>query len=127
MVTSRRSVTKGRWTRSFIVAFLASTAAVMFIALSGCYPKTAIIDVKDKENNKKQMLITYDRNMENISATVDGKNIVVGKPHEFPIELKEHTRRIVAIHPGPVIVFEGSYCIWVKNRWIAYPPGTPCP
>jgi hypothetical protein len=127
MVTSRRSVTKGRWSRGFIVAFLASTAAVMFIALSGCYPKTAIIDVKDEKNNPKKMMITYDRNMKNISATVDGKNIEVSKPHEFPIVLGGHTKRIVGIYPGPMIVFEGSSCIWFNNRWIGYPPGTVCP
>jgi hypothetical protein len=100
----------------------------MFIALSGCYPKTAIIDVKDNENNKKQMLITYDRTMENISATVDGKELRVTDKIPFPIEVGgKHTRRIGAIYPGPVIVFEGSTCVLIKNRWIGYPPGTVCP
>lgn len=124
----RRSITENRWTRGFTVAFLAMAAAVMFIALAACSPKTAIIDVKDEKNNPKKMMITYDRNMENISATVDGKNIEVSKPHKFPIELGEHTRRIVGIHQGPVIVFEGSTCVLIgDNRWIGYPAGTPCP
>lgn len=127
MVTPRRPITEKRWTRGFTAAYLASTAAVLFIVLPACYPKTAIIDVTDKANNKKQMLITYDRNMENISATVDGKNIEVFGPHKFPIVLGEHTKKIVGIYPGPIIVFEGSSCVWVKNRWIGYPPGTPCP
>jgi hypothetical protein len=104
-------------------------AAVMFIALPACSPRTAIIDVKDEMNNPKKMMITYDRKMENISATVDGKNIEVSKPQKFPIELGEHTRKIVEIHHGPLIVFAGSptRCILVGGKWIAYPPGTPCP
>ncbi len=48
MVTPRRSITEKRWTRGFTVAFLAITAAVLFIALPACYPKTAIIDVTDE-------------------------------------------------------------------------------
>jgi hypothetical protein len=58
---------------------------------------------------------------------VDGKNIEVSKPHKFPMELGEHTRRIVGIHHGPVIVFEGSTCVLIGYRWIGYPPGTVCP
>jgi hypothetical protein len=80
----RRSSTENRWNRGFTVAFLAMAAAVMIIALAACSPKTAIIDVKDEKNNPKKMMITYDRNMENISATVDGKNIEVSKATQIP-------------------------------------------
>ena len=54
MVTPRRSITEGRWTRSITIAFLAIAAAVMFIALSGCGTrKTTIIDVKDNGIQEK--------------------------------------------------------------------------
>ena len=129
MITSRRSITEKRWIRSFTVAFLAMAAAVMFISLSACSSRTAIIDVKDEMNNPKKMMITYDRNMENVSATVDGKNIEVSRSHKFPIDLGEHTKKIVEIHHGPLIVFSGSpsRCVLVGTKWIGYPPGTPCP
>ena len=126
MATPRRSIAEGRWTRSFTIAFLAMTAAVMFIALPGCYPKTAIIDVKDAKNNPKKMLITYDRNMENISATVDGEALKVTKKN-LPVKLGDHSRILGAIYPGPMIVFEGSSCVYFNHHWIGYPPGTPCP
>ena len=51
MVTPRRSVTERRWTRGFIVAFLAIAAAVLLTAqpVRGEHVRTTIIDVKDNE------------------------------------------------------------------------------
>ena len=72
------------------------------------------------------MKITHDPRME-ISATVDGIALTVSEKKPFPIILGEHSRIIGAINPGPVIVFEGSTCVFINNRWIAYPPGTTCP
>ena len=127
MVTPRRSVTKVRWIRGFIVAFLAITAAIMFTAQPvAMAAERLVVDVKDGDKVKK-MEIWHDSDMTNVVAIVDGKALKVSDKQDFPIKLGEHTKRIVAIHPGPVIVFEGSWCALVGGRWIAYPPGTPCP
>jgi ribosomal protein L14 len=127
-MTPRRSITEKRWTRGFTVAFLAFAAAVMFIALPACSSlKTTIVDVKDNAGNVHNMKIKVDEANDNVSATVDGIAMNVTKKIPFPVKLGDHSRSIGAIYPGPMIVFEGSSCVWVKNRWIAYPPGTPCP
>lgn len=127
MVTPRRPITEKRGTRGFTAAFLAIAAAVLFIALPACSPKTTIVDVKDNEGKVHKMTIKVDETNDNVSATVDGNALKVTEKIPLPVKLGEHSRTLGAIHPGPIIVFEGSSCVWVKNRWIAYPPGTPCP
>ena len=123
----RRSITEKRWTRGFLVAFLAITAAILLIAqpIAVNADKLAI-DVKDGDKAKK-MEIVHDSALENVVATVDGKELKVSNRQSFPIVLGPHTQKIVAIYPGPVIVFEGSTCVLIGKRWIAYPPGTICP
>jgi hypothetical protein len=126
-VTPRRSITEKRWPRGFIVAFLAITAIFLWIAQPvAMAADRLVIDVKDGDKVKK-MEIWHDSEMTNVVAIVDGKKVDVSDRKPFPIELGPHTRRIVAIHPGPVIVFEGSTCILVGGKWIGYPPGTICP
>jgi hypothetical protein len=129
MVTPRRSVKKVRWIRGFIVAFLAFTAAILLTAK----PVMAnawglIIDVKDDGGNVKKMTIRANETMDKVSATVDGKELKVSDKIPYPVEVGgKHTRKIGAIYPGPTIVFEGSSCVLIGNRWISYPPGTKCP
>jgi len=135
MVTPRRSITKGRWIRGFIVAFLASTAAILLtakpvIASDKATAKPVIanvwelsFNVKDGKEVKK-MVIKVDEAKDQVSATVDGEPVKVSEKIPFPVKLGDHSRILGAIYPGPVIVFEGSYCVWVKNRWIGPPP---CP
>ena len=127
MVTPRRSITEGRWTRGFTVAFLAIAAAVLFIALPACSTKSTIIDVKDNQGIARKMTIKVDETKDQVFATVDGEPLTVSEKKPFPVKLGEHTQQIRAIYPGPVIVFGGSSCYFINNRWIAYPPGTPCP
>ena len=131
MVTPRRSITNKRWIGGFIVAFLAITAAIMLVAqpvamAAGEGAKRLVIDVKDGDK-VKQMEIWHDSDMTNVVAIVDGQALKVSDKQVFPILLGEHTKRIVAIHPGPVIVFEGSWCALIGGKWIAYPPGSVCP
>jgi len=135
MVTPRRSITKWRWTRCFIVAFLASSAAILLtakpvLASDKATAKPVIanvwelsFNVKDGKEVKK-MVIKVDEAKDHVSATVDGEPVNVPGKTPFPVKLGEHTRILGAIYPGPVIVFEGSYCVWVKDRWIGTPP---CP
>jgi hypothetical protein len=86
-----------------------------------------VIDVKDGDKVKK-LEIVHDSSMENVVATVDGREeLKVSKRQPFPIELGPHTKRIVGIYPGPIIVFEGSTCVLIGGKWIGYPPGTVCP
>lgn len=126
-MTPRRMITEMRWTRGYIVAFLAMTAAIMFVAQPvAVNAERLVIDVKD-DSKVEKMELWYDSGMTNVTAIVDGKALKVSDPKPFPIMLGPHTQKIVAIHPGPVIVFEGSSCIWIGGRWIAYPPGTVCP
>jgi len=126
-MTPRRSNTEKRWIRGFIVAFLAITATILLIAQPvAMAADRLVVDVKDGDKVKK-MEIWYDSDMANVTAIVDGKPLNVSDRKPFPIVLGPHTQKIVAIHPGPVIVFEGSTCIWLGTRWIAYPPGTVCP
>lgn len=126
-MTPRRSITEERWPRGFMVAFLSIMAAIMGIAQPvAMAADRLVIDVKDGDKVKK-MEIWHDSEMSNVVAIVDGKKVDVSDRKPFPIELGPHTRRIVAIHPGPVIVFEGSTCVWLGGKWIAYPPGTVCP
>jgi hypothetical protein len=126
-MTPRRSITERRWTRGFIVAFLAITATIMVIAQPvAVNAERLVIDVKDG-NKVEKMELWYDSGMTNVTAIVDGKALKVSDPKPFPIILGPHTQKIVAIYPGPVIVFEGSSCTWLGGRWIAYPVGTPCP
>jgi hypothetical protein len=127
----RRSITEKRWIRGLIVAFLAITAAILLIAqpvaVNAAGGDRLVIDAKDGDKVKK-MEIWHDSDMANVTAIVDGKKLNVSDKKPFPIILGPHTQKIVAIYPGPVIVFEGSTCICLPgNRWIAYPPGTPCP
>ena len=136
MVTPRRSVKKGRWTRSFIVAFLAITAAVLFTAnpviasdMATAKPVIANVwelsfNVNDDGGKVRKMSIRVDETNDKVSATVDGKPMNVPDKIPFPVKLGEHSRKIVAIYPGPTIVFEGSYCVYIKDRWIGTPP---CP
>jgi hypothetical protein len=126
-VTPRRSITEKRAIRGFIVAFLAVTAAFLLIAQPvAMAADRLVIDVKDGDKTKK-MEIWHDSDMTNVVAIVDGKKVDVSDRKPFPIVLGPHTQKIVAIHPGPVIVFEGSTCVWLGGKWIAYPPGTVCP
>jgi len=128
MVTSRRSVTKGRWTRSFIVAFLAITAAVLFTAkpvIANTWELS--IDLKNDAGKANKLMIRVDEAKDQVSATVDGKPVKVSDKIPYPVKLGDHSRKIGAIYPGPTIVFEGSYCIFIKNRWISVPAGYPCP
>jgi hypothetical protein len=127
MITPRRSVTEKRWTRGFTVAFLAMAAAVLFLALPACSTKSRIIDVKDNAGKVHKMTIMVDETNDQVSATVDGNALKVSEKIPFPVKLGEHSRNIGAIYPGPTIVFEGSSCVWVNNRWIGYPAGTVCP
>lgn len=127
MTTPRGSVTEKRWTRGFTVAFMAMAAAVLFIALPACGLKTTIVDVKDNKGMIHKMTIQIDETNDQVSATVDGNAMNVPEKKPFPVQLGEHSRSIAGIYPGPVIVFEGSSCVWVKNRWIGYPAGTVCP
>lgn len=125
MVTPRRSVAEVRWTRGFIVAFLAMTAAVMLAAQPVLAEEWELMfDVKD---GGKKMRIKYDETKDKVTATMDGKELKVSEKVPFPIVLGRHTGKIAAIYPGPAIVFEGSTCVLIKNRWIGYPPGTVCP
>lgn len=125
MVTPRRSVAEARWTRGFIVAFLAMTAAVMLAAQPVLAEEWELMfDVKD---GGKKMRIKYDETKDKVTATMDGKELKVSEKVPFPIVLGKHTGKIAAIYPGPAIVFEGSTCVLIKNRWIGYPPGTVCP
>jgi hypothetical protein len=124
MATPRRSVTKGRWTRGFTVAFLAIAAAVLLTAqpvLANTWELS--IDVKDAGKVKK-MVIKVDEAKDQVSATVDGKPVKVSDKIPFPVKLGEHSRKIGAIYPGPTIVFEGSSCVYIKGHWIGTPP---CP
>lgn len=126
-MTPRRSIAEKRWIRGFTVAFLAITATILLIAQPvAMAADRLVIDVKDGDKVKK-MEIWHDSDMSNVTAIVDGKPMNVSDRKPFPIVLGPHTQKIVAIHPGPVIVFEGSNCIWLGGKWIAYPPGTPCP
>jgi hypothetical protein len=127
MVTPRRSVTKVRGIRGFIVAFLTIAAAILLIARPiAVNAEKLSIDVKEGDKARK-MEIVHDSDHENVVATVDGKEVKVSNKQTFPIILGPHTQKIVAIHPGPVIVFEGSTCVLIGRKWIAYPPGTICP
>ena len=121
----RRSIKEKRWIRGFIVAFLAITATILLIAQPvAMAADRLVVDAKDGDKVKK-MEIWHDSDMANVTAIVDGQTLKVTERKTFPIALGPHLRKIVAIHPGPVIVFEGSTCIWIPpNRWIAYPPGT---
>ncbi len=115
----------------FIVAFLAITAAVMFVAQPvAVNAERLVIDVKDGGKVEK-MELWYDSGMSNVSAIVDGKAMKISDLKPFPIELGSHARKIAAILPGPVIVFEGSTCTCYPVpgglRCIAYPVGTVCP
>lgn len=126
-MTPRRSITEKKAIRCFIVAFIGITASIMLIAQPAAMAADRlVIDVKDGDKVKK-MEIWHDSEMTNVVAIVDGRKVDVSDRKPFPIVLGEHTRRIVAIHPGPVIVFEGSTCVWLGGKWIAYPPGTVCP
>ncbi|HLN90455.1 MAG TPA: hypothetical protein VK429_01190 [Patescibacteria group bacterium] len=91
------------WIRVLIVAFVAIAAAILWIA---------------------QPDVATAAKME---AAVDGQNLEVSERILFPITPGEQTQKIAAIDPGPVIVFEGSWCALVGGRWIAYPPDTVCP
>ena len=123
----RRSITEKRWIRGFTVAFLAITAAILLAAQPvAMAADRLVIDVKDGDKVKK-MEIWHDSDMSNVTAIVDGKPMNVSDRKPFPIVLGPHTQKIVAIHPGPVIVFEGSTCVLIGYRWIGYPPGTVCP
>jgi hypothetical protein len=127
----RRSITEKRWIRGFIVAFLAITAAILLIAqpvVVNAAGGRHVIKVKDGDR-EKSMEIWYDSDMANVTAIVDGKALQVSDPKSFPIILGPNIKKIVAIYPGPVIVFEGSpYCICLPgNRWVGYPPGSVCP
>jgi hypothetical protein len=126
-VTPRKSNTGKGEIRGFIVSFLAITAAILLFAQTvAVAADRLVVDVKDGDKVKK-MEIWHDSDMTNVIAIVDGKPLNVSDRKPFPIILGPHTQKIVAIHPGPVIVFEGSTCIWLGGKWIAYPPGTPCP
>lgn len=126
-MTPRRSITEKKAIRCFIVAFIGITASIMLIAQPAAMAADRlVIDVKDGDKVKK-MEIWHDSDMGNVIAIVDGKPLNVSDRKPFPIILGPHTQKIVAIHPGPVIVFEGSNCILLGGKWIAYPPGTPCP
>ena len=150
MATPRRSVKKVRWTRGFIVAFLAFTAAILLTAkpviasemvtakpgmandMMTAKPGMAnawglIIDVKDDGGKVNKMTIRVNETIDKVSATMDGKELKVSDKVPFPIVLGKHTGKIAAIYPGPTIVFEGSTCVLIRNRWISYPPGTVCP
>jgi hypothetical protein len=134
-MTPRRSITEKRWIRGFIVASLAITAAIMLTALPACQHAARnelVVGVKDDMNISKSMKITYDRKLDNVIATVDGKKIEISPPHPFPVTLGAHSKKIVGIYTGPFIVFEGSdgctcYPTSYGLRCIPYPPGTPCP
>ena len=126
----RRSIKEKRWIRGFIVASLAITAAIMLIAqpvaVNAGGVGRLVIDAKDGDKVKK-MEIWHESDMANVAAIVDGQTLKVTEK-SLPIELGPHLRKIVGIYPGPVIVFEGSTCVWIPpNRWIGYPPGTRCP
>jgi len=124
MVTTRRTVRGKGWIRGFIVAFLAIAAAVLLTAQPvKAYASELNFDVKD-EGKVKKMSIKVDDAKGSVSATVDGKPVKVNDPLPFPIVLGKNCRKIQAIYPGPVIVFEGSYCVFYNNRWIGTPP---CP
>lgn len=127
-MTPRRSITEKRRPRGFIVPFPAITAIIMLIAQPvAVNAERLVIDVKDGAKVRK-LEIVYDSTMENVVATVDGKEeLNVSKRQPYPIELGPHTKRIVGIYPGPIIVFEGSTCVLVGGKWIGYPPGTICP
>ena len=126
-MTQRRSVTEKRWIRGFIVAFLVITAALLLIAQPvAMAAERLVIDVKDGDKIKK-MEIWYDSDMTNVVAIVDGKTLQGSDRQPFPIELGPHTKRIAGIYPGPVIVFEGSWCALIGGKWYAYPPGSVCP
>ena len=129
MVTPKSSVTKGRWIRCFIVAFLAFTAAILLIA-QPVVVNAAEQEIIVKENDGTQMTvkIKYDDWMRNISATVDGKPLPVSKEQQpYPIVLGKHSQKIVGIY-GPVIVFEGTpKCFLIGGHWIGVPAGTVCP
>jgi hypothetical protein len=139
MVTPRRSVKKVRWIRGFIVAFLAFTAAILLTAkpviasdMVTAKPGMAnawglIIDVKEDGGKVKIMTIRVNETTDKVSATMEGKELKVSDKVPFPIVLGKHTGKIAAIYPGPTIVFEGSTCVLIRNRWISYPPGTVCP
>jgi len=86
-----------------------------------------IIDVKADAGKEKKMTIRVDEAKDLVSATVDGKPLKVSDKIPFPVPLGKHTGKIAAIYPGPTIVFEGSTCVFIKNRWVGYPPGTVCP
>jgi hypothetical protein len=124
----RRSIKEKRWIRGFIGASLAITAAIMLIAQPvAVNADKLVIDAKDGDKVKR-MEIWHENNMQDVVAIVDGQTLKVSDKKPFPIKLGPHTQKIVAILPGPVIVFEGSTCICLPgNRWIAYPPGTSCP
>ena len=130
-MTPRRSTPEKRWIRCFIAAFLAIAAAILFVAQPvAVNAERLVIDVKDGSKVEK-MELWYEPGMANVSAIVDGKALKISDLKPFPIELGPHARRIVAIHPGPVIVFEGSTCTCYPVpgglRCIAYPVGTVCP
>jgi hypothetical protein len=128
MATQRRSVTKGRWTRSFIVAFLAIAAAVLLIAQPVVVNAAEQeIIVKEKDVTQMTVKITYDDWMRNVSATVDGKPLKVSTEQPYPIVLGKNSQKIVGIY-GPVIVFEGnSRCFLIAGHWVGIPAGTVCP
>ena len=128
MITPRRSVTEKRWTRGFIVAFLASTAAVLLTA-QPIVANAAEIDVKH-DGKVKKMVIEYNPATDNVVATVDGAKHKVTKKFDYPILLGKNTQKIVRIYPGeaPIIVFEGnSSCVLIRGHWIGYPASTVCP
>jgi hypothetical protein len=124
---TRRSITEKRWTRGFIITFLAITATILLIAQPvAMAADRLVVNVKDGDK-VKQMEIWHDSDMTNVIAIVDGQPLKVSDRKPFPIVLGPHTQKIVGIYPGPVIVFEGTNCVWIGGRWIPYPPGTPCP
>jgi hypothetical protein len=128
MVTQRRSVAEVRCIRGFIVTFLAITAAILLIAQPvAVNAAEQEIPVKEIDGKLITVKVKYDDWIRNISATVDGKPLMVYGQQPYPVKLGENTRLIVGIY-GPVIVFEGnSKCLLVGGRWIGYPPGTVCP
>ncbi len=135
MLTPRRTGREKGWIWGFTVAFLAITTTIVFAAET--FAVTLNIPVKDKDGKEDTMIIKYEGAGDNVTATTRrGKEkIKISKPVPFsmdnPIKLGEHTKKIVEIRPGSVIVFEGSTCIPIPVaggiRWIAYPPETVCP
>jgi hypothetical protein len=128
-MTPRRSITEKRWIRGFTVAFLAITAAILLIAQSEAMAaaERLVIDVKDGDQVKK-VEIWHDSDLTNVVVIIDGQVLKPSDRKPFPIELGPHTKRIVGIYPGPVIVFDGSpNCYLINNKWYSYPPGSVCP